>query len=135
MSIVAPEGKWIEPKPRAVITDHDAEGRATFEKAIGISTAPAHKKVLEGIQATQGRLKFAGDGKPRIYILHDSLVERDRALIDAKKPTCTAEELPGYIWQNNDKEAPVKENDHGCDAMRYLVADRDLGGRPRVRFL
>jgi phage terminase large subunit len=33
------------------------------------------------------------------------------------------------------KEQPVKENDHGCDAMRYMVAERDLGGRPRIRTL
>ena len=24
---------------------------------------------------------------------------------------------------------------HNCDAMRYLVAERDLGARPRVRFM
>jgi phage terminase large subunit len=33
------------------------------------------------------------------------------------------------------KEEPVKQNDHGCDALRYMCAERDLGGRPRVRWL
>ena len=33
------------------------------------------------------------------------------------------------------KEEPVKEMDDGMDAMRYMVAERDLGGRPSVRVL
>jgi phage terminase large subunit len=33
------------------------------------------------------------------------------------------------------KEAPVKENDHSMDALRYMVAARDLVGGPRVRWL
>jgi hypothetical protein len=57
---------------------------------------------------------------------------------------CTEEEIPGYVWdpgtaaaraaEKPPKEAPLKENDHGCDAMRYVVAERDLGGRPRIRW-
>jgi phage terminase large subunit len=33
------------------------------------------------------------------------------------------------------KEEPVKQDDHGMDALRYMVAQRDLGGRPNVRWL
>jgi phage terminase large subunit len=33
------------------------------------------------------------------------------------------------------KEQPLKENDHGLDALRYVVAERDLGGRPRLRWV
>jgi len=32
-------------------------------------------------------------------------------------------------------EVPLKENDHGMDAGRYMVAERDLGGRPQLRFV
>lgn len=129
-----PDG-WIEPKPRAIVCDHDAEGRATFEKAVGLSTSPAHKKVLEGIQAVQQRLK-----DQRLFIMRDSRVsDPDQELVDAKKPTCTAEEVPGYVWDTGagkaPKEQPLKADDHGCDAMRYLVAEVDMGIRPRVRWL
>jgi phage terminase large subunit len=33
------------------------------------------------------------------------------------------------------KEGPEKANDHSMDAGRYVVAERDLRGRPQVRFV
>lgn len=115
----------------AVICDHDAEGRATFEKYTGMTTTAAKKEVLEGIQAVASRLKPVADNKPRLFLMRDSLVERDRALADKHKPTCTEEEIEGYVWKVSKtpgrKEEPLKENDHGADAMRYLVMHRDAG--------
>lgn len=125
-------GKWLEPQPVSVICDHDAEGRAVFERELGLSTTPAHKAVTEGVQAVQGRLKLAADGKPRIYFMRDSLVERDPELEDAKKPCCTEDEITGYIWEDKGKEVPRKQDDHGMDTTRYTVAEQDLGSRPRV---
>lgn len=131
------KGQWKEPRPSRIICDHDAEGRATLEKHLDLHTSPAHKAVSEGIETTQSRFKVQKDGKPRIYILRDALVERDLSLEEAKKPYCTEQEIEGYIWppskNGEEKEAPVKMNDHGCDAMRYTVAERDLGRRPRYR--
>lgn len=133
------EGAWTEPRPRAVICDHDAEDRATLERHIGMSTSAAKKTVSDGIQAAQARLKAAGDGKPRLFLVRGALVERDEELADAKRPVSTEEEITGYVWDQTPgkppKETPVKENDHGMDAMRYMVAERDLGGRPRMRWL
>ncbi|MEU0465032.1 phage terminase large subunit [Amycolatopsis sp. NPDC006131] len=139
LRIVAPEGEWREPRPRAVICDHDAEDRATLERHLGLGTVAAKKTVSDGIQAVQARWRLAGDGKPRLFLLRDSLVERDPELEAAAKPLSTVDEVPGYVWDVSEgkppKETPVKENDHGVDALRYMVAERDLGGRPRVRFL
>jgi hypothetical protein len=130
---------WTEPRPRAIICDHDAEGRATLERHLGIATVAAQKTVSAGIQAVAARLRPAGDGKPRICFMRNALVERDLALAEAKKPTCTVEEVPGYIWDTRPgkppKETPVKEDDHGMDTTRYMVAERDLGGRPTIRFI
>jgi hypothetical protein len=68
-----------------------------------------------------------------------ALVERDPALDEAKKPCSTEEEITGYVWAvkpgGTSPEAPLKENDHGMDAGRYMVAERDLGGQPRVGWL
>lgn len=127
-----------EPRPRAVVCDHDAEDRATLERHLGLSTRAATKNVSEGIQAVQSRLRAQKDGKPRLFIFRDALVKRDAELAEAKKPTCTAEELPGYVWDvkpgvKGIKEQPVKLDDHGADAMRYMVAEADLGRRPRYR--
>jgi phage terminase large subunit len=133
--------EWTEPQPRAVICDHDAEDRATLERHLGMSTIPAKKSVSDGIQAVQSRLKVQGDGKPRLFICRDSLIERDPELEEAARPMEAAEEITGYVWavrpgnKGGLKEEPLKENDHAMDALRYMVAERDLVGRPRVRFV
>lgn len=137
--MVYPSGQLREPQPRAVICDHDAEDRATLEKHLKLGTSPAHKSVSPGIQAFQARLKTAGDGHPRLFIVRDALVERDPELDEAKKPCSTQEEITGYVWAvkpgGTSPEAPLKENDHGMDAGRYMVAERDLGGRPQLRWV
>lgn len=122
-----------DPLPRAIITDHDAEDRATLERELGLITIPAHKGVSDGIQAVAARWRPAGDGKPRLFLLRDSLVERDPYLADAKLPTCTEDEVEGYVW-NARKEAPVKESDHGLDALRYVVSEKDVNAVGNVQY-
>lgn len=145
------------------IADHDAEDRstlnrprifycATCDEAIlsaaeeaahaghecqsgAIATTAAHKPIRPGIQAVQARLKLAADGRPRLQFMRDSLIERDTALMEAKKPCSTEEEFDGYLWPKSTgenqtkKEVPIKEDDHGMDTTRYLVAAVDLRGR------
>lgn len=121
-----------QPRPVAIICDHDAEGRATLERHLRMGTTAARKTVSPGIQAVAARLRKAGDGRPRLYLLRDALVERDPALAESKRPTCTEEEIEGYIWDtaNGRKkgEEPVKKDDHGLDCMRYMVAHLDIVG-------
>lgn len=127
------------PRPRAIITDHDAEDRATLERKLGMGTQAAHKTVSDGIQAFGARLKEQGDGRPRLFVFRDALLERDPEMDAAAAPIGLAEEVLGYVWAVKPgnagglKEEPVKLNDHSADAARYMVAARDLGGRPRVR--
>jgi phage terminase large subunit len=136
LDIVAPEGKWIEPKPRGIICDHDAEGRATLERGLGMGTTAAHKAVTEGIQAVQVRCKVKADGRPRLFIVRDCTVRRDSSLADSHRPTSTLEEVPGYVWSDKSKkEEPIKQDDHGCDAMRYIVAARDFHGPSHFRWV
>lgn len=132
-------GQWNQPKPRAIICDHDAEGRAVLERELGLSCLPAYKVVSEGVQAVQMAMRPRDNGRRSLYLLRDARVHRaDQELLDAKKPTCTAEEIPGYIWDEGKgktpKDVPLKVDDHGCDALRYFVVE--LGrGRPRVRVM
>lgn len=140
MSIVRPNGEWIEPRPRAVVCDHDAEDRATFERHAGMRTLPAIKDVRPGIQAFQARLRKAGDGLPRVFVVRSCVVERDPAMVDAAKPIGLAEEITGYVWAKAvdgkpAKEEPEKRDDHSCDPARYVGAQADLGGRPGMRTL
>jgi hypothetical protein len=111
------------------VADHDAEDRATLE-SLEIASRPAIKAVKPGIEAVQLRLRKQGDGKPRLFILKGATVERDPRLVEAGKPAATAEEIPSYVWakplaNRPPKEEPTKINDHGCDALRYLVATYD----------
>lgn len=119
-----------EPRPTEVITDHDAEDRATFERETGYRTRAAIKNVSAGIQAVQRRLRLQGNGKPGIVFMRKSLVEPDRELIEIGHPTCTEEEFPTYVWNTGGGrkagEEPLKEFDHGMDSTRYVVAFKDL---------
>lgn len=113
------------------LADHDAEDRATLEEC-GISTQAAVKEISPGIQAVEERLKLAGDGSPRLYVMRGALVELDETLAEAHKPVCTEQEFDAYAWPKSSdgrpiKEVPVKLNDHGMDAMRYAVRYLDSG--------
>lgn len=113
-----------EPNPLAIVCDHDAEDRATLERHLGLATVPAYKAIAMGVQAVQKRLRVAGDGKPRLFFLRDSLVERDTALDEAHHPASTEEEIDSYVWPTTSgrRDVPVDKDNHGMDAMRYLVA-------------
>lgn len=126
---------WSGPQRYdATIADHDREDRETLHAA-GILTFAAHKPILPGIEAVQERLTVQADGKPRLFILDGARVEGpDDSLLENSKPTCTLDEIEQYRWSKAkegkaEKEEPVKLFDHGCDAMRYLVAYVDDIGR------
>jgi hypothetical protein len=135
-----PRKPWERVMPSAIVCDHDAEDRATLERHLDMGTVPAEKAVESGIEATESRFKLAGDGRPRMFFFRDALVERDATLVDKRLPTCTVEEIPGYIWApeppsaDRKKRQPVKRNDHGCDAKRYFVMEVDLHGKTSVRW-
>lgn len=128
-------GEWYE----AFVTDHDAEDRATLEQELGVTTAPADKRVSSGIQAVQDRLGNPGT-PPRLYVFRGALVEQDGALIDeetglASGPTSSVEEIDGYVWAKGPggetlKEQPVKKGDDGMDMWRYAVMYADATEHP-----
>lgn len=127
------DGPWKSPRPVFVVADHDAEDRATFVRHMGMGVTPANKNVSEGIQAFAARLKPDGRGRSRLEFMRDACVERDQDLVDRKLPTCTVEEIPGYVWAPG-KEQPVKDLDDGCDTSRYLIAEEDLRGSTNIRW-
>lgn len=117
----------------ATVSDHDAEDRATLQEG-GINSIAAKKSIRQGIDAVTERLKLQGDGKPRLYLVEDALVELDHALREGGLPTSTLEEFGSYSWpetkpDRNDKEVPVDAYNHGMDAMRYMVMYADNPSR------
>jgi len=110
-----------EPRPEAVVCDHDAEDRATFERHMDMETIPANKDVEAGIHSVMSRLRPGDDGKPSIYFMRDSVLEPDPLLQEAMKPWATEQEIEGYEWEDkNKKETPKKIDDHGMDDTRYF---------------
>ena len=113
------------------VTDHDAEDAATL-RAYGVPTTPAIKAISTGIEAVQARLRRAGDGKPRIFVMEGSLADRDEELAAIPgKPWCTEQEFETYVWPKGIdgkplKEVPVDLDNHGMDTLRYMVAHQDL---------
>jgi phage terminase large subunit len=71
-------------------------------------------------------------------LFDDALESRDPKLAEASLPLCTEHEVEGYVWASKKDgtrlEEPVKENDHGCDAMRYAVCHVDKIDRNPVHF-
>ena len=111
------------PRVEAWVCDHDAEDRATLEKHLNIKTRAAYKGVSSGIEAVNGRFK-----RNKLFLNTRALVEADSSLEKVYKPLCTSEEITGYSWALKKQDTPVKENDHGCDEMRYAVAYIDKVG-------
>lgn len=132
--------EWSEPKPQAIITDHDASQRATLKKHTNMITKAANKEVIDGIDAVAARLQKQRDGRPRVFLLRDSLHEVDKIAKTAAKPLATEFEFPAYVWARDAqgrimKEQPVKIDDDGMDTLRYMVAFKDLRGGPGARRL
>jgi PBSX family phage terminase large subunit len=128
------------PRPSAVVCDHDAEDRATLERYLGMGTIAATKTVSDGIQAMAQRLRLAGDGQPRMFVLRDSLVSRDVELAETGRPLGFAQEIEGYVWEPDTKgvlakDKPRKEEDDSMDSARYAVAYFDLKPRGSIRWL
>lgn len=125
------ENRETEGMPFAVVCDHDAEDRATLTKHLGLPTVAARKAVSRGVQLVQARIRPAGDGKPRLYVVRGCTMGRDLVAEAAKIPRGFTQEITGYVWQTErgadgiPKEAPMKQHDHAMDAGRYAVAHLD----------
>jgi PBSX family phage terminase large subunit len=123
------------PLPRAIICDHDPGERIRIEQCLGMQTLPAYKAIQVGVQAVEARLKGGPQwgGRPGIYFVRDALIREDALLKDAGSPTSTIAEIDGYVWDekvnrlvNSKKdEIPLDKDNHGMDAMRYVVAFLD----------
>ena len=99
------------------VADHDAQDNAEL-RAESINTHNAKKDVMDGIQRVSARLAVQPDGFPRVFI--------------HKRCVNTLREIESYRWaqvtaDRNEKEEPVKADDHTMDALRYMVMELDKG--------
>ncbi len=82
----------------------------------GFPMLEAQKSVQTGIERVKSYLKPDANKKPRLYIF-DTCTN----LLDEMAQYRWAEQQPGRQGKVNEKEDPVKNNDHALDALRYLV--------------
>lgn len=118
--------------PAAVICDTDAEGRATLERHLEVSTTAAEKAdVRGGIDAVAARLQLQPDGRPRLLVFRDALCgPTDHLLAETGHPIGLAQEMDAYVWHTDRqgsaaKDQPLKMYDHSQDACRYGVVWAD----------
>lgn len=116
--------RWVaDPSEKSIIQDY---------RSMGLSIDPAENDIIAGIRSVQERLRIQGDGKPRLFVLRDSLAHEDKRLKEANLPTCGQQEFEMYSYEKdregNYKEKPADKHNHFMDAMRYAVryADRYL---------
>lgn len=132
---MAPRIKSMTPDdlPLAMsVADHDAENHETLRQE-GITTVNAKKSVEAGIQSVKKRLMRDERGRPKVYFMQGARAhEASTRLILDDKPLKTVDEIYDYEWKDDDEEEPEKEDDHGMDAMRYLVHTLDSGSQPTL---
>jgi len=117
--------------------DHDSFARAEFEHE-GVPTNAARKSdVNAGLESVSRYLnRRCGDGLPALlFVSNPEDLDPFFGLIDTK---VLQEEIDDYHYKAHKegsadpKDEPVKENDHACDALRYLVTgyEHTRGGPP-----
>lgn len=99
---------------------------------LGIFLSPSVKgpgSVNAGINQVQARMRAAGDGRPRLFVMDGALVERDEARAGKHLPICILDEFGLYRWKldanGHPTDEPIDEYDDGCAQMRYAVQHVD----------
>jgi len=79
-------------------------------RARGIPVINGHNAVTDGIQIVKDRLEQGADGRPGLTV-------------DPDKNERLITQIEGYSWdQRSAREQPIKVEDDGPDALRYIVA-------------
>lgn len=110
----------------ATWSDHHRGERESMAEH-GVSSSPAIKDILAGIQTLLG-LMDPREPERGIFLVKGALDEYDTRLAESNRPTCTEEEISGYRWRTKAggdmtaqrPELPIDRNNHGIDAMRYV---------------
>ena len=100
-------------KPSFVVCDPESkDGRMLLARHCGLPNKPApkHLGVINTINIVKSKLQPDANGKPHLYIFNNCVnLLKEFRLYSWKKSTSGKDEVK-------------KQNDHGLDALRYLVA-------------
>lgn len=140
--------KWIDAdhRPEVINMLNQRLGRRA-DRNIGSIVRPTPAKGADSIRAGLDLLSnLMGEPEagrpPRIFLVRDAAMPYDKKLTAQRKPACTEEEIPSYVWDKDEEDKPVRERpkpgqaDHGIDTMRYAavsVWEADIKPRGRVQ--
>jgi phage terminase large subunit len=116
------EGAFLDPSTKAVRGQTGASDWDTYLEHLpqDFPLLPAKNDVTAGIDRVKSYMKLhERSGKPRLYIF-DTCVN----LLDEISQYKYQENMAGQQGTKNEKEAPVKKNDHAVDALRYALMSR-----------
>lgn len=114
------EGIWIDPSAKAN-RGKDSDFQTYLDHIPkDWSLIPANNEVSTGIDRVKSYMKInERTGKPRLFIF-DTCTN----LIDEIVKYRWKELAPGQAATSNQKEEPVKKDDHAADALRYAIMSR-----------
>lgn len=133
------------------VIDNDEEKQKLLRQYCGIPTELARKgpgSIADGLNLIQHALTNREEGRPGGLFFYSGLrINRDPELVRKKKPLDVIQEMRLLHYPTEGKsgvrakDVPVKENDHGVDALRYRFLWRAamrrslgfFGGRVRRR--
>lgn len=106
------------------------DGPGSIAKPADNSRTSSGAGNLSGIDLVRQALeRDKSTGRPRLFFVRDSnMFGIDPDLKTDGHPTCTEEEIPGYVYklvesgQANREYTDPTVADHGCDALRYAVS-------------
>ena len=111
-------GQWLlariadYPLISAIYADPSEPMLINKLQSMGLNVIKANNKVMPGINFVYSMFEIQKDGMPRIFIS-----SKCSSLIDEINAYRYAEIKEG----RQQKEEPIKENDHACDAIRYAL--------------
>lgn len=108
------------------VVPHDRPENAQLLRQEGMPVVRCQMHTVDvGIDIVREKLAFKADGKPGLMFWSGASVGPDAKLIEARKPTCTIDEFPSYVYPEAKDGKPLKEkpleglDDHGMDMTRY----------------
>lgn len=114
------DGIWIDPSTRANRgKDSDYQTYMDYLPK-DWSLIPANNEVATGIDRVKGYMKISPRTlKPKLFIFDNCL-----NLIEELVKYRWKELAPGTAATSNQREEPVKKDDHAADALRYAIMSR-----------
>jgi PBSX family phage terminase large subunit len=125
--------------PVAFVCDSADPGKIHEMRAAGLPAQPVVKSgdgkrdfVELTLDLVRDRLDVQPDGMPRLMFVADQMDDPDPNMVEAGKPTCIEDEIPGYVLKRDAKSGRVLEgvpadnqDDHSCFPAGTLVVMGD----------